>query len=89
MDSMTNEDENAKVVIEKSSDREKHFQQDVKNGISEIYEQLFFHDESNIDVLEKSNRYRFSLDNCKSNPLHSSASGTSSSHLPDLHDCIA
>jgi hypothetical protein len=63
LDSLANEDENAKVVIEKSSDHDKHFQQDVKDGISEIYEQLFFHDDSNIDVLEKSNRYRFSLDN--------------------------
>ncbi len=63
LDSLAKEDENAKAFIEESSEHDKHFQQDVKDGISEIYEQLFFHDDSNIDVLEKSNRYRFSLDN--------------------------
>ena len=63
MDSSAEEDENAKVVIENSSDHDKHFFRDVKNGISEIYEQLFFREDSKIDVLEKSNRYRFSLDN--------------------------
>jgi hypothetical protein len=63
LDSFSNEKENAKVVIKESSDNDKHFQQDVKDGISEIYEQLFFHDDSKIDVLKKSNRYRFSLDN--------------------------
>jgi hypothetical protein len=63
LDSLSKEDENAKVIIEESSDHDKHYQQDVKVGISEIYEQLFFNDDSNIDVLEKSNRYQFTLDN--------------------------
>lgn len=64
LDSLANENDDAKVVIEKQSE-EKHsnFQQEIKDGISEIYEQLFFHEDSNIDVLEKSNRYRFSLEN--------------------------
>jgi hypothetical protein len=63
LDSLANEDENARGIIEESSDNDKHFQRDVRNGISEISEQLFYHEDSKIDVLEKSNRYRFTLDN--------------------------
>jgi len=63
LDSLANENEDAKIVIENQSEENENFQQDIKDGISEIYEQLFFHDDSNIDVLEKSNRYRFTLDN--------------------------
>ena len=63
LDSLANEDENAKVLIDETTEEDNHFQQNVKDGIAEIHEQLFFHEDSKIDVLEKSNRYRFSLDN--------------------------
>ncbi|RMA57274.1 carboxypeptidase-like regulatory domain-containing protein [Ulvibacter antarcticus] len=36
--------------------------QQTKDRISELYEQLFFHEDSELDFLEKSNRYNFELE---------------------------
>ncbi len=42
--------------------RESNFQEQMKGHINTVYEQLFFHDDSELDMLDKSNRYRFELD---------------------------
>lgn len=52
--------EEAKVVkVEVEDTDDQNFSQQIKDRISELYEQLFFHEDSKIDVLTKSNRYRF------------------------------
>ncbi len=40
-----------------------NFQEQISDQISNLYEQLFFHEDSKIDIIEKSSRYKFTLDN--------------------------
>ncbi|MFT5862501.1 MAG: hypothetical protein ACI828_001150 [Flavobacteriales bacterium] len=56
-----NEEAKEKMVEIENTDNQK-FGAEVKGRISELYEQLFFHEDSKIDVLDKSNRYRFSME---------------------------
>jgi len=63
VDSIMQENEEAKVAIEKQKENNSAvFQEQITNRISELYEQLFFQEDSKIDVLEKSNRYKFTLE---------------------------
>jgi hypothetical protein len=55
------EDESDAFVQDEDTDHQK-FNQQMTDNISELYEQLFFNENSKIDVLRKSNRYEFSLD---------------------------
>ena len=60
LDSIANANEDAKEIKNEVDDKhESRFQQQIKDRISEIYEQLFFHEDSKLDMLEKSNRYQF------------------------------
>ncbi|MEM7187076.1 MAG: carboxypeptidase-like regulatory domain-containing protein [Bacteroidota bacterium] len=53
-------EEEAKVVKVQVEDTDhQNFSQQIKDRISELYEQLFFHEDSKLDMLTKSNRYRF------------------------------
>jgi len=64
VDSIIKENEEAKEEIEKQAEKgNAHFQKHIKNRISNLYEQLFFQEDSKIDVLDKSNRYHFVLEN--------------------------
>ena len=55
------EDEDAKVKVENTDNQ--IFQEQIKDRISELYTELFFHEDSKLDFLRKSNRYEFELDN--------------------------
>ena len=55
------EDESEALVTAEDTDHQ-NFNQEMTDGISELYEQLFFNEDSKIDVLRKSNRYKFTLD---------------------------
>jgi len=64
VDSIIKENEEAKEEYEKrAGNGNKYFQEQIKDRISELYEQLFFHEDTKIDVLEKSSRYNFVLEN--------------------------
>lgn len=54
-------DEDAKVKVENTD--KQIFQEQIKDRISELYTELFFHEDSKLDFLRKSNRYEFELDN--------------------------
>ncbi len=54
-----NEEEVAIVKEEMESKDEYNFQSQLKDRISELHEQLFFNEDTDLDFLEKSNRYRF------------------------------
>ncbi|MDC8005383.1 carboxypeptidase-like regulatory domain-containing protein [Aureisphaera galaxeae] len=61
LDSITEAEEDGaaiKAEVEKQQ-APSHFQQGIIDRISELYEQLFFHEGSKLDMFEKSNRYRF------------------------------
>ena len=62
LDSITaaNEDAN-KVKVEVENANNQDFQEQIKNRISELYTQLFFNEDSKIDILTKSNRYEFEI----------------------------
>jgi len=49
----------AMVQVENTDDH--NFNQQIQGRISELYEQLFFNEDSKIDVLRKSNRYKFDI----------------------------
>ena len=53
------EESDAMVQVEDTDNQ--NFNQQITNRISELYEQLFFHEDSKIDVLRKSNRYEFKI----------------------------
>ena len=55
------EDEDAKVKVENTD--KQIFQEQIKDRISEVYTELFFHEDSKLDFLAKSNRYEFTFDN--------------------------
>lgn len=62
LDSLTAANEDAKgIQVEVENTDNQHFQQEIKDRISELYEQLFFHEDAKLDFLSKSNRYRFTL----------------------------
>lgn len=64
VDSIIQENEEAKAEYEKQKkDGNTQFQEQISNQISNLYEQLFFHEDSKIDILEKSSRYKFTLEN--------------------------
>ena len=64
VDSIIQENEEAKAALEKKKkDGDANFQEQISDQISNLYEQLFFQEDSKIDVLEKSSRYKFILDN--------------------------
>lgn len=54
------EESDAMVKVENTDNQ--NFNQQIKDRISELYEQLFFNEDSKIDVLRKSNRYEFTLE---------------------------
>lgn len=66
MDSTNTEDGQTVVIGEENSDSDTQnnfsFQNQMVSHISSVYEQLFFHDDSELDMISKSNRYRFELD---------------------------
>ena len=53
------EDADNKVKVENTNNKD--FNKQIKNSIRELYEQLFFKEDSKIDILQKSNRYEFTL----------------------------
>lgn len=64
VDSIIQENEEAKAEYEKQKkDGNTQFQEQISDQISNLYEQLFFHEDSKIDILEKSSRYKFTLEN--------------------------
>tara|TARA_R110000787_G_scaffold28923_5_gene78817 strand:+ start:65903 stop:67387 length:1485 start_codon:yes stop_codon:yes gene_type:complete len=64
VDSILQENEEAKAAIEKKKkEGDLDFQEQISNQISNLYEQLFFQEDSKIDVLDKSSRYNFTLVN--------------------------
>ncbi len=64
VDSIIKENEEAKKEYEeRAGNGNKFFQEQIKNRISDLYEQLFFHEDSKIDILDKSSRYNFVLEN--------------------------
>lgn len=64
VDSILQENEEAKVASEKKKkEGTLEFQEQISNQIANLYEQLFFQEDSKIDVLDKSSRYNFTLDN--------------------------
>jgi len=64
VDSIIQDNEEAKAAIEKQkSNKNALFQAQITYRITDLYNQLFFQEDSKIDVLEKSSRYKFTLDN--------------------------
>ncbi len=62
LDSLQNEhkeESDAFVKVENTDDQ--NFLQEIKDHISSLYEELFFNEDSKIDVFRKSNRYKFNL----------------------------
>ena len=64
VDSIIKENEEAKKEYEERAEKgNKDFQDQIKSSISGLYKQLFFHEDSYIDVIDKSSRYDFVLEN--------------------------
>ncbi len=64
VDSILQENEEAKAALEKKKkEGTLEFQEQISTQIANLYEQLFFQEDSKIDVLSKSSRYNFTLDN--------------------------
>ncbi len=61
LDSLLASEEDAKVKVENTDNQ--IFQEKVKDHISDLYEELFFHEDSKLDFLAKSNRYEFTFEN--------------------------
>ncbi|MFT7073950.1 MAG: hypothetical protein ACJA1Z_000730 [Patiriisocius sp.] len=61
LDSISNENKEETAIIKAEIDTPEKtgFQADLKDRISELFEQLFFNEDSELDILEKSNRYEF------------------------------
>lgn len=61
MDSISNENEEDAAILKDEMDGPDNdsFQSNLKDRISELHEQLFFHEDTDLDFLQKSNRYRF------------------------------
>ncbi len=54
-------EEEADAMVQVENTDNQNFNQQMTNRISELYEQLFFNEDSKIDILRKSNRYEFKL----------------------------
>jgi len=66
LDSLAEADADAKAVkveVENNVEKKHHFQQNIKDRISGLYKELFFNEDSKLDILKKSNRYKFELQN--------------------------
>jgi hypothetical protein len=65
MDSISNENEEESAIVKAEMDKPENsnFQPDIKDRISELFEQLFFNEDAELDILQKSNRYRFTQTN--------------------------
>jgi hypothetical protein len=64
VDSIIKDNEEAKLAIEKQKENNAAvFQEQITSRISDLYEHLFFQEDSKIDVLKKANHYKFTLDN--------------------------
>ena len=64
VDSILKENEEVKAEVEKRKvEGDINFHKQIGNQIAYLYEQLFFSEDSKIDVIDKSNRYNFSLEN--------------------------
>jgi len=65
MDSISKENEEEAAIVNGEIDTPENagFQSNLKDRISELFEQLFFHEDAELDILEKSNRYRFTHNN--------------------------
>ncbi len=68
LDSITHANEEESMVIkaevgEEEEEDESSFQSNLKSRISKLYEQLFINEDAELDILEKSNRYRFTHSN--------------------------
>mgnify|MGYP001054422060 FL=1 len=64
VDSILQENEEAKAALEKKKkEGTLEFQEQISTQIANLYEQLFFQEDSKIDVLNKSSRYNFTMDN--------------------------
>lgn len=61
LDSITANNEDAKKVQEEITEDKRDVNAQMKSRISELYTQLFFNEDAKIDILEKSNRYRFEI----------------------------
>jgi hypothetical protein len=63
LDSLTRANEDANKVKVSIEDADKqYFQKEIKDCISTLYEQLFFNENSKIDILRKSKRYEFEIE---------------------------
>jgi len=65
LDSISNENEEEAAIVKAEMDNQENpnFQPNIKDRIAELFEQLFFHEDSELDFLDKSNRYRFTHKN--------------------------
>ena len=64
VDSILKENEEVKAEVEKRKvEGDINFHKQIGNQIANLYEQLFFTEDSKIDIIDKSNRYNFSLEN--------------------------
>lgn len=62
LDSVETEEEKAQLVeVKEEKPGNQNFHRRVKEQISELYSELFFNDGTELDFLEKSNRYKFKL----------------------------
>lgn len=61
LDSISDENKEEAALVKSEVDKPKNssFHPNLKDRISELYEQLFFNEDAELDILEKSNRYRF------------------------------
>jgi len=62
LDSITENNEDAQAIKVEVNEDNDDFHQAVKDRINELYEQLFFLEDTKLDVFTKSNRYVFEID---------------------------
>lgn len=62
LDSLQKEhQEESEAIVKVENTDNQNFLQEIKDHISSLYEELFFNEDSKIDVFRKSNRYKFEL----------------------------
>ena len=67
------ESEPKNVQVEVKDESDNYIQNNIKDKISELYSELFFQEDTKLDFLEKSNRYRFQLEDytfIDNNPMY-------------------
>ncbi len=63
LDSITENNEDAQAIqVEVNDTDDENFHQAIKDRINELYEQLFFLEDTKLDIFTKSNRYVFEID---------------------------